>query len=172
LKRESRGSTQPKAGDRAATAGSQRLELSDRLKDLLEECRMVLPGIQALFGFQLIAVFNQGFHEYLEPWQREVHLAAVVLTVLAIALITAPASLHRYGEPDWATERFLRASTRLLLAAMLPLALAICLELFLVACVIWTNDGAAAALAGVLLLAILAVWFVYPVIYRRSRRIP
>jgi Family of unknown function (DUF6328) len=172
LKRESQGSTQSKASDRAAAVGSQRLELSDCLKDLLEECRMVLPGIQALFGFQLIAVFNQGFREYLEPWQREVHLAAVVLTVLAIALIMAPASLHRYGEPDRATERFLRVSTRLLLAAMLPLALAICLEVFLVACVIWTNDGAAAALAGVLLLAILAVWFVYPVIYRRSRRNP
>ena len=26
--------------------------------DALDECRLVLPGIQALFGFQLIAVFN------------------------------------------------------------------------------------------------------------------
>jgi hypothetical protein len=25
---------------------------------ILEECRMMLPGIQALFGFQLIAVFD------------------------------------------------------------------------------------------------------------------
>jgi len=31
------------------------------ISHLLEECRMVLPGIQALFGFQLIAVFNQPF---------------------------------------------------------------------------------------------------------------
>jgi hypothetical protein len=30
---------------------------------ILEECRMVLPGIQALFGFQLIAVFADAFHE-------------------------------------------------------------------------------------------------------------
>ncbi|TLG71825.1 hypothetical protein [Methylocystis sp. B8] len=27
----------------------------------IEEARMVLPGIQALFGFQLIAVFNNRF---------------------------------------------------------------------------------------------------------------
>jgi arginine exporter protein ArgO len=26
---------------------------------ILEECRMVIPGVQALFGFQLIAAFNQ-----------------------------------------------------------------------------------------------------------------
>ncbi len=29
----------------------------------IEEARMVLPGIQALFGFQLIAAFNQRFSE-------------------------------------------------------------------------------------------------------------
>jgi hypothetical protein len=29
----------------------------------IEEARMVLPGIQALFGFQLIAVFNERFKE-------------------------------------------------------------------------------------------------------------
>lgn len=29
--------------------------LSDSVSHMLEECRMVLPGIQALFGFQLIA---------------------------------------------------------------------------------------------------------------------
>jgi hypothetical protein len=30
-------------------------------RDAIEEARMVLPGIQALFGFQLIAVFNERF---------------------------------------------------------------------------------------------------------------
>ena len=31
------------------------------VEHLEEEARMILPGIQALFGFQLIAVFNQRF---------------------------------------------------------------------------------------------------------------
>ena len=35
--------------------------LKDQARNVLEEARMVLPGIQALFGFQLIAVFNQRF---------------------------------------------------------------------------------------------------------------
>lgn len=47
---------------------------------LLEECRMVLPGIQALFGFQLIAVFNQGFAEKLPQATQMVHLAATILS--------------------------------------------------------------------------------------------
>ena len=40
----------------------EELTLSEAAKYLLDECRMVLPGIQALFGFQLIAVFNSAFH--------------------------------------------------------------------------------------------------------------
>jgi len=39
----------------------QELKLSEAAQTLLDECRMVLPGIQALFGFQLIAVFNDRF---------------------------------------------------------------------------------------------------------------
>lgn len=34
---------------------------------LLEECRMVLLGIQMTFGFRLIAVFNPTFRQLLDP---------------------------------------------------------------------------------------------------------
>jgi hypothetical protein len=44
----------------------EHLPLSKAAQLLLEECRMVLPGIQALFGFQLIAVFNARFAERLD----------------------------------------------------------------------------------------------------------
>ena len=57
----------------------------------IEESRMVLPGIQALFGFQLIATLNQGFHELSSSDQR-LHYAALVLVTLAIAMIMAPGS--------------------------------------------------------------------------------
>jgi len=39
----------------------EELPLSKAVSLMLDECRMVLPGLQALFGFQLIAVFNSGF---------------------------------------------------------------------------------------------------------------
>jgi hypothetical protein len=41
----------------------QRESLADEMRAILEEARMVLPGIQALFGFQLVAVFNGRFEE-------------------------------------------------------------------------------------------------------------
>ncbi len=36
----------------------QRLSLEEEARHILEEARMVIPGIHALFGFQLVAVFN------------------------------------------------------------------------------------------------------------------
>jgi hypothetical protein len=46
---------------------------------LLEECRTVVPGMQALFGFQLISVFKSGFRDLLLPAERTLRLAAIVL---------------------------------------------------------------------------------------------
>ena len=163
-------STEQPGRGRGDGEGREKLALSQSLQDLLEECRMVLPGIQALFGFQLIAIFNQGFADKLAPWQRQIHLAAVVLTVIAIALIMAPASLHRQAEQDVASERFLRLGSRLLLGAMVPLSVAICLEVFLVAGVILQSTAAAAALALALQAGLIGTWFVFPVIWRARRQ--
>jgi len=39
---------------------------------------MVLPGIQALFGFQLIAVFSDGFANKLTRAEQRLHFFATV----------------------------------------------------------------------------------------------
>jgi hypothetical protein len=56
-----------------STKNKEQLSLDSATRHILEECRMVLPGIQALFGFQLIAVFNQGFNEKLSTVQQQLH---------------------------------------------------------------------------------------------------
>lgn len=145
------------------------LELSDAIGHLLDECRMVLPGIQALFGFQMIAVFNNGFAEKLSSGEQKLHIAAIVLVVGAIALVMAPAAIHRQAEPKSASDRFLRTSTRLLVAAMLPLAIAICIDVFVVGVIVWKDPAVPAVLAVVLLALLLALWFAYPPVYRRNR---
>jgi len=145
----------------------EEISLDDAATHLLEECRMVLPGIQALFGFQLIAVFNQGFGEKLSHAQQLVHLAAIVLTTLAMALVMTPAALHRQAEPTSVSERFLWIASNVVLAGMFPLALAVGLDAYLVANVVLHNDGAAAALAIALVAVFFFLWLVLP---RRERR--
>src|SRR6476469_1301333 len=100
----------------------EELSLNDAATHVLEECRTVVPGMQALFGFQLIAVFSATSGEQLSQTERVLHLAAIVLVTIAIVLVMAPAALHRQTEPLVISERFITISSRLLMASMAPLA--------------------------------------------------
>jgi hypothetical protein len=154
----------PDAPDAVAT---ERLSLEQAASHLLEECRTIVPGVQAVFGFQLIAVFNTGFGQRLSGGEQRLHLGAVALVIVAMGLVMGPAALHRQAEPRSVSERFLRVSSRLLMWSMVPLALGISLDVYLVAHVILADTGEAVALAGVLLVVLGTLWFVLP----RSRRL-
>lgn len=154
------------------TLSSEREELSlnDSASHLLEECRTVVPGMQALFGFQLIAVFNTAFRDQLSSGERILHLAAIVLVTIAIVLVMAPAALHRQSEPMSVSRRFVIVSSRLLMASMAPLAIGICLDVYLVARVIVQTQIVAVAVAVSLLGVFLVFWLLLPRIERESRR--
>jgi hypothetical protein len=55
---------------------------------------------------------------------------------VAIVLVMAPAPLHRQTEPMAVAKRVITISSRLLMASMAPLAIGICLDVYLVARVI------------------------------------
>ena len=142
------------------------LSRAEAAKFLLEECRTVLPGIQALFGFQLIAVFNETFDEKLSTFQQDLHLAAIGLAALAIALIMTPAAYHRQKDPFAITDTFMHISGRLLRWSMLPLAIALVLDFYLIASLIVDGYWAPTIASGVFLVFVV-LWFVLP----RSTRV-
>jgi hypothetical protein len=125
--------------------------------------------MQALFGFQLIAVFNAAFREQLSPAERELHLAAIVLVTIAIVLVMAPAALHRQTDPMAVSRRFLTISSRLLMASMAPLTVGLCLDVYLVARVTVNTRGVAAAIAVALLGVFIVFWVVLPRLARLPR---
>jgi hypothetical protein len=147
---------------------TEQIHLDSAASHILEECRMVLPGVQALFGFQMIAVFNQGFAENLSRPEQLVHLVAIVLTVLAMALVMTPAALHRYAEPRVVSERFVWLASKLVLAGMFPLALAVVLDAYVVASIIAKSDAFGAVVATGMLVVFAALWLLMP--WRESRR--
>ncbi len=145
----------------------EELPISKAAQYLLEECRMVLPGIQALFGFQLVTVFNQGFSQKLTEAEQRLHLGAILLLAVAIALIMTPAAYHRHAGAREVTERFLRTASRLLLSSMFPLALGICIDFYLVGHVV--VKGVLVPLVATALFAFfMSLWFVLPRIRARS----
>jgi hypothetical protein len=143
-------------------AAREELSLDRAASHLLEECRTIVPGVQALFGFQLIAVFNQGFAQKLASGEQRLHLGAIALTVVAMGLVMAPAALHRQAEPRMVSGRFLHVASNLLLWSLAPLALGLCLDVYLVARVILGVSAWAAVLAAVLLVALSILWYAFP----------
>jgi hypothetical protein len=138
----------------------EELKLSQAAQYLLDESRMVLPGIQAIFGFQLMSVFSERFKELGEGEQR-LHYVAIALVVAAIAIVMTPAAYHRTQEANQVTDTFIVVSSRLLLAGMLPLAVALCLDLYLLGQMIF-GQSLAVTLACAFFAGIFFMWGVFP----------
>ena len=137
-----------------------RLSLAEQASALREECRMILPGVQALFGFQLVVVFAEPGFSKLSHAGQGTHLIATVLSALSAALLIAPAALH-LRHRDEVTERFLRVSARLMAGGLATLDFAICLDFYLLARIVF-GGAAAVALALAVFAVFTGLWFVAP----------
>ena len=146
---------------------SEELSLDSAATHLLEECRMVLPGIQALFGFQLVAVFSPGFSEKLSSGEQELHFLSIALVVISVALVMAPAAIHRQRDPFTISDRFVYLASRLLLLSMWPLAVSLCLDVYLIARVIFNSMKLGVLVSVSLFILFLGLWFMLP---RRERK--
>lgn len=136
--------------------------LQEEASSILEECRMVLPGITALLGFQLMAVFTDGFHSQIDARERWAHGAAVLLTIVAIVFEMAPAAYQRQAERHRITREFVRLSSRLVSAGMLALMLSMSIEAYLVGRVLSSRAEAGMVAACFVVLFAGGLWFAFP----------
>jgi hypothetical protein len=74
-----------------------RVELRDRYYGLLQELRVVLPGVQVLVAFLLTAPFATRFGQVDDAGQA-LFGAALTLGVLAVIAFVTPTVLHRFGD--------------------------------------------------------------------------
>lgn len=149
-----------------AEAGGSKLK--DKIKHVLTECRVVLPGAQALLGFQFITTLMDSF-ERLPASSKYIHLLSLALVALSIILLMTPAAYHRLVERGEETEHFHRFASRVLLAAMAPLALGISGDLFVIVRKVTGSTTSATASALVSLLFFYGLWFGFT-LYRRNRQ--
>lgn len=140
----------------------QQVELSEAVSYALDEARMILPGIQALFGFQLVAVFNDRFSEIFGCWGQWLHLAALVLVALSCALAMTPAAFHRQNDRTKVSRELLDLSSAFIGSAMIPLLAAISIDVGLVAYVVSENAWVSGAMGGACALVFAALWLVFP----------
>jgi hypothetical protein len=151
-------------------APHQPLALKDAIDFALSEARMVLPGIQAIFGFQLIVTFNERFAETLTWPQQLLHLVALVLSGISMALVMTPAAYHRRVQRDSISPRLLGVASVMISSAMITLACGLALDLYVVAVRVTGAALASGAIAAAMLALFFALWIVYPGYARRNVR--
>jgi Family of unknown function (DUF6328) len=143
----------------------ERTPLPIKIEQMLIEARVILPGAQALLGFQLAIVVTQSFDE-ISATSKLVHLVGLCLVTLTVILLMAPAAYHRLVYAGEDTNEFHRAGSLFVTAATVPLALGIAADVYVVVEKIAKASPVALVFAGVSVAGFIGLWHVYPLILR------
>lgn len=145
------------------------LERADRnFSELLQELRVTQTGVQILFAFLLTLAFTPRFPD-LDSFQRATYVTTLLLAVLAAALFTAPAALHRSLFQQNAKPTIVQVSSRLASAGLVVLMPAFTGSVLLVVDVTLGRAAGIAAGSGTLV-GCLVLWGVLPKLVGRSSR--
>ena len=141
--------------------------LDRELGELLQELRVILPGVQVLLAFLLTAPFQQRFAQ-LPGSMRNAFFAAIVCATLATAFLIAPSAHHRMRWRAGDKERLVRIGNKMTIVGTVFLAAAIVLALYVVTDVLFaTNLAVITAIGGLVLFA--GLWYVLPMVGRSGR---
>lgn len=146
----------------------EKTALKDKVRHVLTEARVVIPGTQALLGFQFVIFWTESF-EKISHQEQVVHLMSLGLVGISAMLLMVPTAWHRIVEHGEDTERFDVFAGHVVLAAMVPLAAGIAGDIYVVLMKM-KGDFFTALLGGSLVFALFcALWFLLPVCCRKRR---
>jgi Kef-type K+ transport system membrane component KefB len=142
--------------------------LDRELMELLQELRVVLPGVQVLLAFLLTAPFQQRFGQ-LPGTLRSAFFASIACATVATALLIAPSAHHRLRWREGDKEQLLRVANREAIWGTVFLAAAIVLALYVVTNVLFATW--VALVTAVLTVALFAwLWYAVPLFRGSSRQ--
>lgn len=140
--------------------------LAIKIEQLLTEARVIIPGAQALFGFQFIAMLTSGF-DRLPQSAKIVHAVALCLIAANVVLLMTPAALHRLSFGGEDRRSFLRIGSALVIAAPVFLAGGIAGEIYVVMQKVVGNEAWALASVIASFLLLMLLWYGFPLALRR-----
>jgi hypothetical protein len=144
----------------------EKTDLHMKIEQMLTESRVVLPGAQAMLGFQFVVTMTKAFAE-LPDAVRNVHFAALGCVALSIMLLITPAAVHRITFRGLDVERVHGIGSMLVTVALIPLALGLSADFFVAGCKMLANTQAAAIAACAVLIGLVALWYALPLSLRR-----
>jgi len=158
---------QDQNGDDGGETDEDDKERRDReLIELLNELRVVLPGVQVLFAFLLTVPFSNGFSK-MTDLQRDVYFVAFITATIATVLLIAPSTYHRIQFRQGDKERMLFTANRLAIIGTVFLAIAIAASVFVITDVLF-HAAWAAVITGLTAAFAFGMWYGLP-LYRRAQ---
>jgi hypothetical protein len=146
-------------------------DLEQRIKFVLTECRIVLPGAQASLGFLFADVFVDSFAK-LPRSSQYIHVTSLVLVLIATILLMTPAAYHRIATQGEPSESVHTVASWALLAALCFLAPGMGAELFVLLRKLTGHIGLSAVTAAAFVLFSYFLWFVFSAIARHQLNSP
>jgi hypothetical protein len=144
-----------------------RTPLHAKIEQMLTESRVIIPGAQALLGFQLAVVLTESF-DRLPTLSKTVHAVSLGCMALAIVLLMAPAAYHRIVYSGFDAPEFHTTGSVMITVATVPLALGIAGDIYVVMTKVFESSTVGVAIAAATLAGYVGLWHVYPAI-RRER---
>jgi hypothetical protein len=143
-----------------ATGETEKERIDRNLIEMLNELRVVLPGVQVLFAFLLAVPFQRGWDRVTSA-QRDIYFVTLCFALIATALLLAPTAYHRLNFRARRRRELVDVSNKLAIWGIAALALSLVGAITLIADVIFSS--AAAIVFGALALLLLALlWAVLP----------
>ena len=151
------------SGKQEETGEDPQERTARELIELLQELRIVIPGVQVLFAFLLTVPFSQGFTK-LDSLQQGVFFATLLCTAAATALLIAPSSHHRLLFRQGVREQRVQVGNILAILGLVFLVPAMVGVLFVITDLMF---GMVAAIVATALVALgfVLLWFVLPYFY-------
>ena len=144
-----------------------RRELRDRYYGLLQELRVVLPGVQVLVAFLLTVPFSDRFED-LDPTGRTAYLVALAASLLATVCFVTPTAYHRAGGRTERSAR-LTSALRATRAGLVAMAVSLTSATFGVTRFVFGPTTARWVTAG-LVVALAACWVALPLLTASTGR--
>jgi Family of unknown function (DUF6328) len=147
----------------------EKQSLEARIVQALTELRVILPGAQALFGFQFAAVLTTRFGR-LPAVSKGVHLVSLALVTIAVVMLIAPAAYHRIAAGGNAEEGVLRYAVYMMLPAVGLLALGMVGDAYVTVRLILESHAWALVVALLALVAFVSLLYLIPLMARSRRQ--
>jgi hypothetical protein len=149
----------------------ERSEKLDReLIELLNELRVMLPGVQVLFAFLLTVPFSQRF-ESTTTNERVAYYVALAAAALSSILFITPSVYHRVQFRQHDKEHLLRIGNTVVIAGTVVLGLGIAAAIYFVTGFL-VDDTLGLVAGSITFVMVTVLWWVVPLTRRKLPRCP